>query len=188
MLYAWYVLRYAHAFLYISGCRKIHGVARGKGFAHVLMVSSIAPDQVYRTYSACGKAYGATHKRHDQFSHFHRACREEVRRCPYASMWGSKWGNCSQIVPSNCVLNHMLIPWVSEVIYYCDYLHFSNILLYFMCSTGRLTVKCLEICELWYAAYMLAYASVLHLTICGITWSPCRGTRGLTKLGPKFVS
>ena len=25
---------------YISGCRKIHGVARGKGFAHVLMVCS----------------------------------------------------------------------------------------------------------------------------------------------------
>ena len=30
--------------LYISGCRKIHGVARGKGFAHVPMASSIALD------------------------------------------------------------------------------------------------------------------------------------------------
>ena len=78
--------------LYNSGCRKIHGVARGKGFAHVLMVCSIALDQVYRPYSACKKAT-ATHKRHYQFSHFHGACREEVRRCPYASMWGSKWGN-----------------------------------------------------------------------------------------------
>ena len=29
---------------YISGCRKIHGVARGKGFAYVLMVCSIALD------------------------------------------------------------------------------------------------------------------------------------------------
>ena len=29
-------------FFYISGCRKIHGVARGKGLAHVLMVCSIA--------------------------------------------------------------------------------------------------------------------------------------------------
>ena len=28
----------------ISGCRKIHGVAHGKGFAHVLMVCSIALD------------------------------------------------------------------------------------------------------------------------------------------------
>ena len=29
---------------YISGCRKIHGVARGRGLAHVLMVCSIALD------------------------------------------------------------------------------------------------------------------------------------------------
>ena len=28
--------------LYISSCRKIHGVARGKGFANVLLVRSIA--------------------------------------------------------------------------------------------------------------------------------------------------
>ena len=30
------------AMLYISGCRKICGVIRGKGFAHVPMMSSIA--------------------------------------------------------------------------------------------------------------------------------------------------
>ena len=88
--------------LYISVCRKICGVICGKGFAHVLMVCSIALDQVYRTYSACGKAYRATHKRHYQFSHIHGACWEQVRRCPYASLWGSKWGDCSQMVPSNC--------------------------------------------------------------------------------------
>ena len=57
-----------------------------------------------------------------------------------------------------------------------------------MCSTGWLTVKCLEIRELWYVAYMLAYASVLYLTICRITWSPWLGTRGLTKLGLKSMS
>ena len=45
-------------------------------------------------------------------------------------MWGFKWGDCSQMFPSNCVLNHMLIPWVSEVIYYCDYLEFSNICMF----------------------------------------------------------
>ena len=56
--------------LYISVCRKICGVVRGKGFAHVPMVSSIALDYVYRTYSACGKVYGATHKRHYQFFPF----------------------------------------------------------------------------------------------------------------------
>ena len=66
------------------------------------------------------------------------------------------------MIPSNCVLNHMLMPWVSEVIYYCNYLDigiicmfltsFSAHFLYFMCSTGQLTVKCLEICELWCVA------------------------------------
>ena len=45
------------AMLYISVCRKIYGVIRGKGLAHVIMVSSIALDYVYRSYSACGRAY-----------------------------------------------------------------------------------------------------------------------------------
>ena len=58
----------------------------------------------------------------------------------------------------------------------------------FMCSTGRLTAKCLEIRELLYVAYMLAYASVLYLTICRIMWSLWLGTRGLTKLGLKLMS
>ena len=43
--------------LYISVCRKICGVIRCKGSAHVPMVSSIALDYVYRTSSACGKVY-----------------------------------------------------------------------------------------------------------------------------------
>ena len=34
------------------------------------------------------------------------------------------------MVPSNSVLNHMLIAWVSEVIYYCDYLEFGNICMF----------------------------------------------------------
>ena len=46
-------------------------------------------------------------------------------------MWGSKWEDCLQIVLSNCVLNHMLIPWVSEVIYYCDYFEFGIICMFF---------------------------------------------------------
>ena len=108
-------------------------------------------------------------------------------------MWGSKWGDCLQMVPRNCVLNHMLILWVSKVIYYSNYLEIGIICMFltsfyahflcFMCSTGRLTVTCLEIRELWYVAYMLAYASVLHLTIWRITWSLWLGTRNLTKLG-----
>ena len=131
--------------LYISVCRKICGVMGGKGFAYVLMVSSIALDQVYRTYSACGKAYEATHKRHYQFSHFHGVCWEEVPRCPYASMWGSKWGDCLQMVPSNCVLNHMLIPWVSEVIYYCDYLEFSNICMFLTSFYAHFCILCAQL-------------------------------------------
>ena len=34
------------------------------------------------------------------------------------------------MVPSNRVLNHMLIPWVSEVIYYCNYLEFGIICMF----------------------------------------------------------
>ena len=51
-----------------------------------------------------------------------------------------------------------------------------------MCSTGRLTVKCLEIRELWYVAYTLAFALVLQLTICRITRSLSRGTQGPHKI------
>ena len=34
------------------------------------------------------------------------------------------------MVPSNSVLNHMLIPSVSELIYYCDYFGFGNICMF----------------------------------------------------------
>ena len=63
--------------------------------------------------------------------------------CSYVSMWGSKWGNCLQMVPSNCFFNHVLIPWSRKDIYYCDYLEFSNICMfvtsfyayfYFLCA------------------------------------------------------
>ena len=40
---------------------------------------------------------------------------------------GIQGGDCLQMVPGNCVLNHMLIPWVSDVIYYCNYLEFGII-------------------------------------------------------------
>ena len=87
--------------------------------------------------------------------------------------------------PRNCFLNHMLIPWVSEVIYYCDYFEFGIICMlltsfftHFVFSALNWSAKSKvpRIRELWYVAYMLAYASVLHLTICRITWSLWRGT------------
>ena len=43
---------------------------------------------------------------------------------------GIQVGNPSQMVRSNCVLSHMMIPWVSEVIYCCNYLEFSNICMF----------------------------------------------------------
>ena len=131
--------------LYISACRKIYGVIRGKGFAHVSMVNSIALDSVYHSYSACGRAYEATHKRQYQFSHFHGACWEEVRRCPYASIWGSKWGDCLQMVPSNLVLSHRLTPWVSEVIYYCNYLEFGIICMFLTSFYAHFGVLCAQL-------------------------------------------
>ena len=131
--------------LYISVCRKICGVIRGKGFAHVPMVSSIALNGVYCRNGACGKAYGATHKRHCQFSRFHGACQEGVRRCPYASMWGSKWGDCLQMVPSNRVLNHNLIPWASGVIYYCDALEFGNICMFLTSFHAHFCILCAQL-------------------------------------------
>ena len=72
------------------------------------------------------------------------SCWEEVRRCPHASMWGSKWGDCLQMVPSNCVLNHMLIPWVSEVIYYCDYLEFGNICMFLTSFDAHFCILCAQ--------------------------------------------
>ena len=131
--------------LYISVCGKICGVIRGKGLAHVPMLNFIALDEVYRTYSACWKADESTHKRHYQVFNFHGACREEVQRCPYASMWGSKWGDCSQMVRSNCVLNHMLIPWVSEFIYYYDYLECCFICMFLTSFYAHFCILCAQL-------------------------------------------
>ena len=43
---------------------------------------------------------------------------------------GIQVGYCLQMVQGNCVVNHMLIPWVSEVIYYCNYLEFDIICMF----------------------------------------------------------
>ena len=60
-------------------------------------------------------------------------------------MWGSNWGDCLQIVPSNCVLNHMLIPWASEVIYYCDYFEFSNICMFLTPFYAHFYILCAQL-------------------------------------------
>ena len=48
------------------------------------------------------------------------------------------------MVPSNCTLNHMLIPWVSEVIYYCDYLEFGYICMFLTPFYAHFWVLCAQ--------------------------------------------
>ena len=62
-----------------------------------------------------------------------------------SSMWGSKWGNNLQLVLSNCVLNHMLIPWVSEVIYYCHYLEFGIICMFLTSFYAHFCILCAQL-------------------------------------------
>ena len=51
----------------------------------------------------------------------------------------------SQMVPSNCDLNHMLIPWVSEVIYYCNYLGFGIICMFFTSFYDHFCILCAQL-------------------------------------------
>ena len=60
-------------------------------------------------------------------------------------MWGSKWGDYLQMVLSNCVLNHMLILWVSEVIYYCDYFEFGNICMFLISFYAHFCFLCAQL-------------------------------------------
>ena len=63
----------------------------------------------------------------------------------YASMWGFTGGDCLQMVPSDCVLNHILIPWVSEVIYHCDYLESSNICMFLTSFYAHFCILCAQL-------------------------------------------
>ena len=63
----------------------------------------------------------------------------------YAFIWRSKWGDCSQMVRSISVLNHMLIPWVSEVIYHWDYLEFSNICMFLTSFYTHFCILCAQL-------------------------------------------
>ena len=60
-------------------------------------------------------------------------------------MWGSKWGYCLQMVRSNRVWNHMLIPWVSEVIYNSDHLEFSNICMFLTSFYAHFCISCAQL-------------------------------------------
>ena len=49
------------------------------------------------------------------------------------------------MVPSNCVLNHMLIPWVSEVIYYCDNFVFGHIFMFLTSFYAHFCILCAQL-------------------------------------------
>ena len=49
------------------------------------------------------------------------------------------------MVPSNCIWSHMLIPWVSEVIYYCDYREFSNICMFLTSFYAHFCILCAQL-------------------------------------------
>ena len=53
--------------------------------------------------------------------------------------------DCLRMVPSNCVLNHMLIPWVSEVIYHCNYLEFGIICMFLTSFYAHFCVLCAQL-------------------------------------------
>ena len=53
--------------------------------------------------------------------------------------------NCSQMIPSNSVLNNMLIPWVSEVSYFCDYFEVGNICMFLTSFYAHFCILCAQL-------------------------------------------
>ena len=58
---------------------------------------------------------------------------------------GIQVGDCLQMVSSNCVLNDRLIPWVSEVKYYCNYLEFGIIRMFLTTFYAQFCVLCAQL-------------------------------------------
>ena len=58
---------------------------------------------------------------------------------------GIQVGDRLQMVRSNCVLNHMLIPSASEVIYYCDYFEFSSICMFLTSFYAHFCIFCAQL-------------------------------------------
>ena len=49
------------------------------------------------------------------------------------------------MVPSNCVLNHVLIPSVSEIVYVWDYLEFGNICMFLTSFYAHFSIQCAQL-------------------------------------------
>ena len=58
---------------------------------------------------------------------------------------GSQVKDCLQMVPSKCVLNHMLIPSVSEVIYSSSYLEFGIICMFLTSFYAHFCILCAQL-------------------------------------------
>ena len=63
----------------------------------------------------------------------------------HAPDWGSKWGNCSQMVPIICVLNHERISRVSREIYYDDNFVFGHIFMFLTSFYAHFCVLCAQL-------------------------------------------
>ena len=60
---------------------------------------------------------------------------------------GIQVGGLFAKVSSNCALNHMLIPWVSEVIYYCDYFEFGIICMFLTSFYAHFCILCAQLVD-----------------------------------------
>ena len=58
---------------------------------------------------------------------------------------GIQGGDRLQMPPSNCVLSHRLTPWVSEVIYYCNYLELGIICMFLTSFYAHFCVSCAQL-------------------------------------------
>ena len=150
MLYAWYMFDMLTPMLYIFVWPKRWGATRGKGLAHVPIVEFKALDQVYRVCIA-----------HGMFG-------KEIHECTPISMghvdmsgesylhapdWGSKWGNCSQMVPIICILNQTRISWVSIEIYYHDNFVFGHIFMFLTSIFAHFCFLCTSLVSKQQKAY-----------------------------------
>ena len=66
----------------------------------------------------------------------------KVSPCVHVGIQVRDW---LQMVRSNCGLNHTLIPWVSEVLYYCNYLEFGIICMFLTSFYAHFSILCAQL-------------------------------------------
>ena len=78
-------------------------------------------------------------------SHFHGACRYELRSYLHAPDWGSKYGDFWQMVSIIRILNHARISWVSIEIYYHDNFVFGHICMFLTSFYAHFHILCAQL-------------------------------------------